>query len=183
MDEPIQYRLATEVLVEAIDHDWGWADLSIGARFQGEGRARMDRSRDLVSGLSQLLGGEGYLTLSSFWFATPRAMQIWWGRRHEVFDYLRNALGGKFMSQVVRKEDGGAGAVASNRRASRNILDSAEPPLRPVRSTGNCSGAWGRTQIKCSPGRSWPRLKSNLAVQDTAVWRSQVYKRCDKAIT
>jgi len=102
-DEAIQYRLASEVLSEAVQHDWGWADLSIGARF----RARVapgHESEEIWFWVIPMLAGEGYLTLRTLWFLRPRSMQIWWGRRKEVIDYLANALRGKFLSQVVRKK-------------------------------------------------------------------------------
>ncbi|MFL5483229.1 MAG: MBL fold metallo-hydrolase [Gemmatimonadaceae bacterium] len=102
-NESIQYRLASEVLAEAVDHDWGWADLSIGARF----RARVlpgYENREIWFWVIPMLGGEGYLTLRTLWFIRPRALRIWWGRRLEVFDYLRNLLTGRFMTAVVRKK-------------------------------------------------------------------------------
>jgi hypothetical protein len=102
-DEPIQYRLASEVVAAAVQHDWGWSDLSIGARF----RARVApgwESREVWFWIIPMLGGEGYLNLRTLWFARPRALQVWWGRRLEVLDYLRSFANGKFMSQVVRKK-------------------------------------------------------------------------------
>ena len=102
-DEPVQYRLASEVLTEAVEHDWGWADLSIGARF----RARVapgHESREIWFWVIPMLAGEGYLTIRTLWFLRPRALQVWWGRRKEVADYVVNALRGKFLSQVVRKK-------------------------------------------------------------------------------
>ncbi len=101
--EPIQYHLASEVIAAAVEHDWGWADLSIGARFRARIAAGWE-GREIWFWVIPMLGGEGYLTLRTLWFLKPRALQIWWGRREEVFDYLRNALSGKFMSQVVRKK-------------------------------------------------------------------------------
>ena len=101
--EPIQYRLASEVLSEAVQHDWGWADLSIGARF----RARVApgfEPKEIWFWIIPMLAGEGYLTLRSLWFLRPRALQVWWGRRREVMDYVINALRGRFVSQVVRKK-------------------------------------------------------------------------------
>ena len=102
-DEPIQYRLASEVLADAVQHDWGWADLSIGARFRAHVAPRW-AAREIWFWIIPMLGGEGYLTLRTFWFLRPRALQVWWGRRLEVLDYLRNVLSGRFMSQVVRKK-------------------------------------------------------------------------------
>jgi UDP-MurNAc hydroxylase len=102
-NEPIQYRLASEVLAHAVDHDWGWSDLSIGARF----RARVApgfEAREIWFWVIPMLGGEGYLTLRTLWFMRPRALEVWWGRRLEVIDYLRNLLSGRFMSSVIRKK-------------------------------------------------------------------------------
>ncbi|MDB4914532.1 MAG: hypothetical protein JWM95_2176 [Gemmatimonadetes bacterium] len=102
-EHPIRYTVASEVLSEAVTHDWGWADLSIGARF----RARVQpgwEAREIWFWVIPMLGGEGYLTLRTFWFLRLRALQVWWGRRLEVWDYLRNLLTGRFMSSVVRKK-------------------------------------------------------------------------------
>jgi hypothetical protein len=113
-NEPIQYRLASEVLAHAVEHDWGWADLSIGARF----RARVApgfESREIWFWVIPLLGGEGYLTFRTLWFLRPRALQIWWGRRLEVADYLRTLVGGRFMSSVVRKKTSAIGQSAEGR--------------------------------------------------------------------
>jgi UDP-MurNAc hydroxylase len=102
-DEAIQYHLASEVLAEAVEHDWGWADLSIGARFHARVKPGWE-SREIWFWIIPMLGGEGYLTLRTLWYLRPRAMQVWWGRRLEVWDYLRNLLSGRFMSAVVRKK-------------------------------------------------------------------------------
>jgi UDP-MurNAc hydroxylase len=102
-DEPIRYALASEVIAEAVEHDWGWADLSIGARFRASVRPGWE-SREIWFWIIPMLGGEGYLTLRSFWYLRPRALQVWWGRRLEVWDYLRSLLSGRFMSAVVRKK-------------------------------------------------------------------------------
>jgi UDP-MurNAc hydroxylase len=101
--EPIQYRLASEVLVEAVEHDWGWSDLSIGARFRARVASGYE-NQEIWFWVIPMLGGEGYLTLRTLWFIRPRALRIWWGRRLEVFDYLRNLVTGRFMSSVVRKK-------------------------------------------------------------------------------
>ena len=101
--EPIVYRLASEVLAEAVEHDWGWADLSIGARFRARVRPGWE-SREIWFWIIPMLAGEGYLTLRTFWFLRLRALQVWWGRRLEVWDYLRNLASGRFMSSVVRKK-------------------------------------------------------------------------------
>ncbi len=102
-DEPIRYRLASEVLAEAVEHDWGWSDLSIGARFRAHVKPGWE-GREIWFWIIPMLGGEGYLTPRSLWFIRPRAFQVWWGRRLEVLDYLRNIVGGRFMSSVVRKK-------------------------------------------------------------------------------
>jgi hypothetical protein len=101
--EKIQYLLASEVASAAVVHDWGWADLSIGARF----RARVApgyEGKEIWFWIIPMLGGEGYLTLRTLWFLRPRALEVWWGRRLEVLDYLRSVLSGRFMQQVVRKK-------------------------------------------------------------------------------
>ena len=111
--EPIQYTIASSVVSESVEHDWGWADLSIGARF----RARVApgwEAREIWFWIIPMLGGEGYLNLKTAWFLRPRALQIWWGRRKELQDYLRNALSGKFMSQVVRKKTAAIAEVAGS---------------------------------------------------------------------
>jgi hypothetical protein len=102
-DEPIQYRLATDVASAAVDHDWGWADLSIGARF----RARVApgwEGREIWFWIIPMLAGEGYLTIKSLWFLRPRSLQVWWGRRLEIVDYLRSIFNGRFMTSVVRRK-------------------------------------------------------------------------------
>ncbi|MDQ6769790.1 MAG: MBL fold metallo-hydrolase [Gemmatimonadota bacterium] len=101
--EPIQYHLASEVLAHAVDHDWGWADLSIGARFKARVAPGYE-GREIWFWVIPMLGGEGYLTLRTLWFMRPRALKVWWGRRLEVFDYLRNMVSGRFMSSVIRKK-------------------------------------------------------------------------------
>jgi hypothetical protein len=106
--EQIQYRLASEVLAEAVQHDWGWADLSIGARFRARVAPGLE-SREIWFWVIPMLGGEGYLTLRTLWFLRPRAIQVWWGRRQEVMDYFMNAVRGKFLSQVVRKKTAALG--------------------------------------------------------------------------
>ncbi len=109
-DEPIQYRLASDVASAAVEHDWGWADLSIGARF----RARVApgwEGREIWFWIIPMLGGEGYLTIRSLWFLRPRALQVWWGRRLEIMDYVKNVLSGRFMQQVVRKKTGALNAA------------------------------------------------------------------------
>jgi UDP-MurNAc hydroxylase len=113
--EPIQYALASETLAHALGHDWGWSDLSIGARF----RARVApgwEGREIWFWVIPMLAGEGYLTLRTAWFLRLRALQVWWGRRLEVFDYLRSAARGGFMSQVVRKKTSALGDGAAPAR-------------------------------------------------------------------
>jgi UDP-MurNAc hydroxylase len=105
-DEPIQYRLASEVASAAVEHDWGWADLSIGARFKAR-VARGWEGREIWFWIIPMLGGEGYLTLRSLWFARLRALEVWWGRRLELLDYLRSVFSGRFMQQVIRKKTSG----------------------------------------------------------------------------
>ena len=61
-------------------------------------------SKEIWFWIIPMLAGEGYLTLRSLWFLRPRALQVWWGRRKEVMDYLMNGLRGRFVSQVVRKK-------------------------------------------------------------------------------
>jgi hypothetical protein len=61
-------------------------------------------SREIWFWIIPMLAGEGYLTLRTFWFLRVRALQVWWGRRLEVWDYLRNLASGRFMSAVVRKK-------------------------------------------------------------------------------
>lgn len=99
----IVYRLASEVLFDAVRFDWGWADLSIGARFRASVQPGF-ASREVWFWIIPMLAGEGYLKLWTFWFLRPRSLRIWWGRRLEVLDYIRSLLRGKFLAQVVRKK-------------------------------------------------------------------------------
>ncbi|HEX4683447.1 MAG TPA: MBL fold metallo-hydrolase [Gemmatimonadaceae bacterium] len=101
--EPIQYRMASEVAGAAVEHDWGWSDLSIGARFRATVAPGWE-SREIWFWIIPMLGGEGYLNLKTLWFMRPRALQVWWGRRLEILDYVRSLCTGRFMSQVVRKK-------------------------------------------------------------------------------
>jgi hypothetical protein len=100
---PIRYRMAAEVLYDAVRHDWGWADLSIGARFRAE-VAPGWQAREIWFWIVPMLAGEGYLRIWSLWFLRPRSLRIWWGRRLEVLDYLKPLLRGRFMTQVIRKK-------------------------------------------------------------------------------
>jgi UDP-MurNAc hydroxylase len=108
--EPIQYHLASEVLAHAVDHDWGWADLSIGARFRARVAQGLE-SREIWFWIIPMLGGEGYLTLRTLWFLRWRALQVWWGRRLEVLDYARSIFAGRFITAVVRKKTTAIGQV------------------------------------------------------------------------
>ncbi|HEY4307552.1 MAG TPA: MBL fold metallo-hydrolase [Gemmatimonadaceae bacterium] len=101
--EPIRYRLTSEVASASVQHDWGWADLSIGARFRAHVAPGWE-GKEIWFWIIPMLGGEGYLTIRSLWFLRPRALQIWWGRRLEVLDYVRSVFSGRFMTQVVRKK-------------------------------------------------------------------------------
>jgi len=104
LDEmPIRYRMAGEVLYDSIRFDWGWADLSIGARF----RATVEpgwQARELWFWIIPMLAGEGYLELRTLWFLRPRSIRVLWGRRLEFWDYVRSMVSGRFMMQVVRKK-------------------------------------------------------------------------------
>jgi UDP-MurNAc hydroxylase len=100
---PIRYRMAAEVLYDSVRHDWGWADLSIGARFRAY-VAPGWQDKEIWFWIIPMLAGEGYLRLWTLWFLRPRALRIWWGRRIEILDYLRPLLRGRFMTQVIRKK-------------------------------------------------------------------------------
>lgn len=101
--DPIRYRLASEVLLDAVQHDWGWSDLSIGARFRARVRPGFE-ARELWFWIIPMLAGEGYLELWTLWFLKLRSLRVFWGRRLEVFDYASSLLRGRFMSQIVRKK-------------------------------------------------------------------------------
>jgi hypothetical protein len=102
-EDPVVYRLASEVMLDAVRHDWGWSDLSIGARFRAKVAAGHE-AQEVWFWIIPMLAGEGYLRLWNLWFLRPRSLRIWWGRRLEIWDYLRSLARGSFISQVVRKK-------------------------------------------------------------------------------
>ena len=102
-DTPLAYALSTRTLLEAVSSPWGWSNLQIGAKF----RARVEpgwEAREYAFWAVPMLGLEGYLRLASGWFWQPRSLAIAWGRRTEIFEYLRRAFGGSFVSDVVRSK-------------------------------------------------------------------------------
>ena len=102
-DTPLAYALSTRTLLEAVSSPWGWSNLQIGAKF----RARVEpgwEAREYAFWAVPMLGLEGYLRLASGWFTQPRSLAIAWGRRTEIFEYLRRAFGGSFVSDVVRSK-------------------------------------------------------------------------------
>lgn len=102
-DTPLAYALSTRTLLEAVSSPWGWSNLQIGAKF----RARVEpgwEAREYAFWAVPMLGLEGYLRLQSLWFLRPRSLAVAWGRRTEVFEYVRRALGGSFVSDVVRSK-------------------------------------------------------------------------------
>jgi UDP-MurNAc hydroxylase len=101
--DPIRYRLASEVILDAVRHDWGWSDLSIGARFRARVQPGLE-GNELWFWIIPMLAGEGYLRFWTLWFLKPRSIRVLWGRRLEIFDYIASLMRGRFMSQIVRKK-------------------------------------------------------------------------------
>jgi hypothetical protein len=100
---PLAYRLSTRTLLEAVSSPWGWSNLQIGAKF----RARVEpgwEAREYAFWAVPMLGLEGYLRWRSPWLLRPRSLAVAWGRRAELFEYLRRALLGSFVSDVVRSK-------------------------------------------------------------------------------
>jgi hypothetical protein len=123
--DPIRYRLKSEVLLDAVRFDWGWSDLSIGARFHARVQPGLE-SREVWFWIVPMLAAEGYLKFWTLWFLRPRALRVLWGRRLEIFDYLRSLVAGRFMSQIVRKKTEALVAV----RAPRQKVVSSRGPRR-----------------------------------------------------
>jgi len=109
-EEPIAYRMSTGTFLDAVAAPWGWSNLQIGAKF----RARVEpgwEGKEYWFWIVPILGREGYLRLRSMWFLRPRSLQVTWGRRAELIDYVKHLLSGSFMTDVVRQKadyEGGA---------------------------------------------------------------------------
>lgn len=114
-DAPIRYTVDPDVLHACLQFPWGWEDLSIGARFRARVRPGWE-GKEIWFWMIPMLAGKGYLDARDPWVLHPRALRVMWGRRLELLDYLASALGGGFMSKVVRRKTtdfGGPGARAA----------------------------------------------------------------------